>query len=127
MFKYIISSAIFIPVLNIWQTNGKGKLKKIKFTKKCRVKVKTAHLCHSVVARLASPPAPVPDPNGNNDSGYAASNVEETALHAASNTNSPRRRPTPQQESRQKVSTLWKSSLLLPPAPIRWPQLPSSP
>lgn len=58
------------------------------------------------MARLASPPAPVPDPNGNNDSGYSASNVEETAPQAVSNPNSPRRRTVPQQEERQKVSTL---------------------
>jgi dopamine D2-like receptor len=45
----------------------------------------------------------VPDPNGNNDSGYAASNVEETALQAGSNPNSPRKRPVPPQESSQKV------------------------
>jgi hypothetical protein len=55
------------------------------------------------MARLVSPPAVVPDPNGNNDSGYAASNVEETALQATSNSSSPRRRPVAQQEDKQKV------------------------
>ena len=54
---------------------------------------------------MASPPAAVPDPNGNNDSGYAASNVEETALHASSNPNSPQRRSIPQ-ENRQKVRNI---------------------
>jgi len=105
----------------------KGKDKEIKLPKTCHVEVSPAYLCHSVVARLASPPAPVPDPNGNNDSGYAASNIEETALQAGSNHNSPRRRPVPPQESSQKVSTLCKFSLLLVPAPIRWLQLPPSP
>jgi len=105
----------------------KRKVKEIKLVKTCHVEVKAAYFCHSVVARLASPPAPVPDPNGNNDSGYAASNVEETALQAGSNPNSPRRRPVPPQESSQKVSTLCKFSLLLLPAPTRWLQLPPSP
>nr|AFH53996.1 D2-like dopamine receptor [Periplaneta americana] len=57
----------------------------------------------AAVATLASPPAAVPDPNGNNDSGYAASNVEETALQTASNPNSPQRRSVPSQEERQKL------------------------
>ena len=105
MFKYIISSALFILVLNIWQKNGQRNLKEIKLAKTCHVEVNATYLCHSVVARLASPPAPVSDPNGNNDSGYAASNIEETALQAGSNPNSPRRRPVPRPESRQKVST----------------------
>lgn len=105
----------------------KGKVKEIKLPKTRHVEVNASYLCHSVVARLASPPAPVPDPNGNNDSGYAASNVEETALQAGSNPNSPRRRPVPPQESSQKVSTLCQLSLLLLPAPIRWLQLLPSP
>jgi len=96
----------------------KGKVKETKLAKTCCVEANAAYLCHSVVARLASPPAPVPDPNGNNDSGYAASNVEETALQAGSNHNSPRRRPVPPQESSQKVSTLCKFLLLLLPAPM---------
>jgi hypothetical protein len=61
-------------------------------------------VCYSVVARLVSPPAALPDPNGNNDSGYAASNVEETALQATYNSSTPRRRPAAQQDDRQKVN-----------------------
>nr|CAD7458417.1 unnamed protein product [Timema tahoe] len=41
-------------------------------------------------------PAPLVDPNGNNDSGYAASNLEETALQS-SIPNSPHRRKAPSQ------------------------------
>ncbi|XP_067011481.2 dopamine D2-like receptor [Anabrus simplex] len=54
----------------------------------------------AVAATLASP-APPADPNGNNDSGYAASNVEETILHASSVPNSPHRRSLSHQEDRQ--------------------------
>jgi len=28
MFKYIMSSVLFILVLNMWQTNGKGRIRK---------------------------------------------------------------------------------------------------